>query len=202
MIHIISPVKRPRPLPCLGLGIALAVVGLLAGMPPPAEARAAQCSVLLPTGGGEVIINQCDKCRIVNITRKRPGNTMPVTRSYNIQPKSKIDLPFRGPGRSRITSELPCKGDPGAVINLADPNRGKRKKDKTSELCITMEQSPDGGVQLINTCKVCKAALIKRQDKSGANGRRQAYKVDPKIPLPVPSLGAAQIAMLAEVDCP
>ena len=62
--------------------------------------------------------------RVVNITRKRPGNAVPVTRTYNVRPNSKIDLPFRGPGRSRITSELPCKGDPGAPENLVDPDRG------------------------------------------------------------------------------
>ena len=55
---------------------------------------------------------------------------------------------------------------------------------------------------MINKCKVCKAALIECQNKSGANGKRQAYRVNPKTPVPVPFNGAAQVALLAEVDCP
>jgi hypothetical protein len=187
----------------LRTGLMAALAGLIiAPVPNTAEAAATRCTRLLPTAGREIIINQCNKCRVVNITRKRPGNAVPVTRTYNVRPNSKIDLPFRGPGRSRITSELPCKGDPGAPENLVDPDRGKKKAKKKIQVCITMTESPGGGVQLINKCKVCKAALIERQNKSGANGKRQAYRVNPKTPVPVPSNGAAQVALLAEVDCP
>lgn len=180
----------------------LALLAITGWTPAPTEAALLKCTRLIPTGGREVIINQCNKCRIVNITRKRPGNAVPVTRTYNVRPKSKIDLPFRGPGRSRITSELPCKGDPGGAINLIDEDRGKKKARKKVEVCVAMERTPGGGVRLVNSCKVCKAALIERQDASGGNGKRQAYKVVPKIPVPVPSFGAAQIALLAEVACP
>ncbi len=175
-------------------GLALAV-GILT--PPPASAALNKCTRLLPTGGREVIINTCNKCRIVNIIRKRPGNAVPVTRKYNIQPNSKITVPFRGPGRSRITSELPCKGDPGAAINLMDPKPNK----KPAKVCVALEKSKDGGVLLVNSCKVCKAALIERQDQSGGNPKRQAYKVAAKSTVPVPQNGAAKVGYLAEVDC-
>ena len=178
------------------LGVAFAVDTLT---PPPASAAPNKCTRLQPTGGLEVIINTCNKCRVVNIIRKRPGNAVPVTRKYNIQPNSKITVPFRGPGRSRITSELPCKGDPGAAINLADP---KPKKKKPAKVCVALEKSKDGGVLLVNTCTVCKAALIERQDSSGGNSKRQAYKVEAKSTVPVPQNGAARVGFLAEVDCP
>ncbi len=176
-------------------GLALAVGTLT---PPPASAALGKCTRLLPTGGREVIINTCNKCRIVNIIRKRPGNAVPVTRKYNIQPNSKITVPFRGPGRSRITSELPCKGDPGAAINLMDP--APRKKEPKA--CVALEKSKDGGVFLVNTCTVCKTALIERQDRSGGNSKRQAYKVAAKSTVPVPRNGAAKVGYLAEVACP
>ncbi|MBT3306590.1 MAG: hypothetical protein HN377_08910 [Alphaproteobacteria bacterium] len=200
MIDTISTITRVLS----GLGMMMAVAGatLVFSGPSPVEAAAPQCSRLLPTGGREVIFNQCDKCRVVNITRSRPGNAIPISRSYNLRPKSKIDLPFRGPGRSRITSELPCKGDPGGAINLADPNVSKNLSNKKPETCVEMEKTPSGGMQLINKCKVCKAALIERQDSSGANGKRQAYKVYPKTPTPVPPKGAGQIALLVEIACP
>ena len=177
-------------------GLALAV-GILT--PPPASAAPGKCTRLLPTGGREVIINTCNKCRIVNIIRKRPGNAVPVTRSYNVQPNSQITVPFRGPGRSRITSERACKGVPGAAINLADP---KPKKKKPAKICVALEKSKDGGVLLVNTCTVCKAALIERQDPSGGNSKRQAYRVEAKSTVSVPQNGASRVGFLAEVDCP
>ncbi len=178
------------------LGVVFAVDTLT---PPAASAAPNKCTRLLPTGGLEVIINTCNKCRVVNIIRKRPGNAVPVTRSYNVQPNSKITVPFRGPGRSRITSERACKGDPGAAINLADP---KPKKKKPAKVCIALEKSKVGGVLLVNTCTVCKAALIERQDSSGGNSKRQAYRVEAKSTVPVPQNGAARVGFLAEVDCP
>ncbi len=181
------------PLLVAGLALGIAVLS-----PPAADAAANKCTRLLPTGGREVIINQCSRCRIVNITRKRPGNAVPVSRSFNVQPHSQITVPFRGPGRSRITSELPCKGEAGAAENLADPN--PRKKDP--KICVGMEQTPGGGIALVNKCKVCKAALIERRNATGGDGKRQAYKVSPKSVVEVLSKGAAQIALLAEVDCP
>ena len=104
------------------------------------------------------------KCRIVNIIRKRPGNAVPVSRSFNVQPNLQITVPFRGPGRSRIISERACKGDPGAPINLADPNP---RKKKAPEKCIGMQQTSSGGITLVNKCKACKAALIERQNRTG-----------------------------------
>lgn len=190
---VYDALSAPGPLLMAGLAFIALV------LTPVAEAAPNKCTRLLPTGAREVIINQCSKCRVVNITRKRPGNAMPVTRKYNVQPYSQITGPFRGPGRSRITSELPCKGDPGAAINLADPNP---RKKKAPEMCVGMQQASGGGITLFNKCKICKAALIERQNSAGGKGKRQAYKVSPQSAIEVLSEGAAQIALLAEVDCP
>jgi hypothetical protein len=97
---------------------------------------------------------------------------------------------------------LPCKGDPGAAKNLMDPNLGKKKENTRKEKCIALEQSPVGGLQLVNICKTCKAALIERQFSSNIRKKRQAYKIFPNLPLAVPQLGASQISLLAEVNCP
>ncbi|MDA1090109.1 MAG: hypothetical protein O3A85_07340 [Proteobacteria bacterium] len=183
--------------PGLMLLAGLAFIALV--LSPVAEAAPDKCTRLVPTGARENLINECSKCRIVNITRKRPGNEMPVTRSFNIQPKSQITVPFLGPGRSRITSELPCKGEPGAAENLADPNPRKKKAPET---CVGMQRSLGGGISLVNKCKKCKAALIERQSKAGGEGKRQAYRVSPQSAIEVLSNGAAKIALLAEVDCP
>lgn len=160
--------------------------------------KANRCARLVPTGGREVIVNACSTCRVVNIIRKRPGNAVPVSRSFNVQPKSTFPVPFRGPGRSRVTSVLPCKGEAGAARNLIDekPNR------KTADTCVSLERVKTGGVALVNKCGACKAALIERQNQSGGNGQRQAYQLKPLSVREVPALGAARIGLVGEINCP
>lgn len=179
--------------------VCFALLSLLAvtAMPSPAMAAKGQCVRLIPDGRREVIFNACSSCRMIGITRKRPGNAVPVSRTYNIQPHSEFPVPFRGPGRSRITYELPCKGEPGAARNLVDPAPIK----KAEGACVSLEKTRAGGVALINKCQVCKAALIERKDRTGA-GHRQAYKVAPQSVVAVPSKGMAGVGLVGEIACP
>ena len=176
------------------------VAQALAPLPHPfaIPVRANRCTRLIPTGGREVIVNSCNTCRTVGITRKRPGIALPVMRSFSVQAKSSFQVPFRGPGRSRLTSERACKGEVGASENLVEP--GLRRK--TTNVCVSLEKVKTGGVALVNKCKVCKAALIERQNRLGGNVQRQAYKVGPKTVLPVPSKGQARVGLVGEIDCP
>lgn len=172
----------------------------LAPLPHPfaVPVKAQRCTRLIPTGGREVIINSCNTCRTVGITRKRPGIAVPVIRSFNVQAKSTFPVPFRGPGRSRVTSERVCKGEAGASKNLVEPGP-KRKTDKA---CVSLEKARAGGVALVNKCRVCKAVLIERQNRLGGRAQRQAYKVSPGTVLPVPSKGQARVGLVGEIDCP
>ncbi len=172
----------------------------LAPLPHPfaVPVKAQRCTRLIPTGGREVIINSCNTCRTVGITRKRPGIAVPVIRSFNVPAKSTFPVPFRGPGRSRVTSVRVCKGEAGASKNLVEPGP-KRKTDKA---CVSLEKVRAGGVALVNKCKVCKAVLIERQNRLGGGVQRQAYKVPPSTVLPVPSKGQARVGLVGEIDCP
>lgn len=160
--------------------------------------KASRCARLIPQGGREVIVNNCSQCRIVNITRKRPGIPAPVSRSFNVQPKSTLQVPFRGPGRSRVTSVLPCKGERGAAINLVNPGLQK----KTAKVCVSLEQAKAGGIVLVNKCRACKAVLVERQNRLGGKAKRQAYKMAPQSVQAVSSKGATRVGLLAEVNCP
>jgi hypothetical protein len=171
-------------------------------LPSSAVAKTSRCAIIIPTSGREILVNQCNKCLVINITRKRPGNAIPATRSYNVQPKSRFTLPFRGPGRSRVTSVLPCKGEPGAAENLMDPDFGKMRKKPEKKTCVSIERSLAGDLQLVNDCNTCKAALIELYFGSRSQRKRQAFKVLPNSPLKVPSQGASKITILAEVKCP
>ena len=186
-----------------GLLFAPTASALLAGVTPAPsplliEIQVRQCVRLLPTGGREIIINDCSACMIVNITRKRPGIPAPVSRSLNVQPKSTMTVPLLGPGRSRITSVLPCRGEKGAAPNLADDKPLLRKKQQR---CVTLKKGKTGQVALVNACRVCKAVLVERQNRFG-KGQRQAYKVGPKSVLPIQPKGAAKVGLVGEINCP
>lgn len=183
----------------LALPPPAAFLALLAvtAMPGAASAAKGQCVRLIPDGGREVIFNACSSCRVVGITRRRPGNAVPVSRTYNVQPHSQFPVPFRGPGRSRITYELPCKGEPGAARNLVDPPPQR----KAEGACVSLEKTRAGGAALVNRCRVCKAVLIERKDRIGGS-QRQAYKVAPQSVMAVPSKGMAGVGLVGEIACP
>ena len=172
----------------------------LAPLPHPlaVPVKAQRCTRLFPTGGREIIINACNTCQTVGITRKRPGIAVPVMRSFSVQAKSTFPVPFRGPGRSRLTSERACKGEAGASQNLVQPG----PKRKTDNACVRLEKAKAGGVALVNKCKVCKAVLIERQNRLGGNVQRQAYKVPGSTVMPVPSKGQARVGLVGEIACP
>ncbi len=183
-----GPAVTPAPGQVMGPGVSPFFV----------EIKASRCARLLPRDGREVIVNNCSQCRIVNITRKRPGIAAPVSRSFNVQPKSTLQVPFRGPGRSRVTSVLPCRGEDGAAINLVNPGPQK----KTANVCVSLEQAKAGGIVLVNKCRACKAVLVERQNRLGGKAKRQAYKMAPQSVQAVSSKGAARVGLLAEVNCP
>jgi len=177
------------------LGLVL-LMTLLWALPVEAAVNT-RCARLAPTGGGEVIVNECDRCRIVKITRKRPGNSVPVSRTFNVPAKSTFPVPFRGPGRSRVTSVQACEGDPGGAIELVNP-----KAKKKAETCINLKRNLRGAIVLANSCSACKAAMIERQDRSGTNGKRQVYKIKGLAAIEVPQLGAAKVGLVGTIDCP
>jgi len=157
-----------------------------------------QCTRLVPTGGREMIVNACTACRVVSIIRSRPGNDVPVSRTYNVPPRSTFPVPFRGPGRSRITAEVPCKGDPGAAQDLINP----APKKQVAKACVNLAKVKSGDVMLVNDCGACKAVLVERQNRLGRGTDRQAYLVNGQSAVAVVSKGAAQIGLIGEIDCP
>ncbi len=191
-------------LPSPAAAVTAAVTGTVTGAPGihplfiQVKVRAKRCARLVPRGGREIIINDCSQCKVVNITRKRPGIAVPVSRTFNVQPKSTFPVPFRGPGRSRVTSVLPCRGEKGAARNLVDDKPIKR----TPKACVSLAKGKAGGIVLVNECKACKAVLIERQGGSGRTPRRQAYKMAAQSVQVVSSNGATRVGLITEINCP
>ena len=161
------------------------------------SADAGACTRILQQNGSEYILNTCDACRKVRIQRKRRGIAMPVMRTYNIQPFLKFRTPFKGVGRSRITSEIPCEGTKGARVNLLDP----QTKNNQQKNCINLQATRSNGVVLANKCSSCLGVAIQRIGINGKHMGQQVYKMEPLTMISVRSKGAAQVRYLAAVPC-
>lgn len=102
-------IKRRFFLPALLAAVAAA------GAPAPSRAQAAEplCVLLLPDGGGEVLLNRCSGCREVTLQRVREGEGIPNVRTLMLPGDAAVSTPFRGPGRTRIVGERTCPRPPG-----------------------------------------------------------------------------------------
>jgi len=69
--------------------------------------------------GRETLVNTCTKCVLVKIERRRPGNPnlTPTMRDFTVPRGAKQPLSFRGPGKTRIMSEMDCHALPPQSVN-------------------------------------------------------------------------------------
>jgi hypothetical protein len=143
------------------------------------------------------LINSCGGCRIVAVARKRSGIPIPILRSFNVHPNAPYTLPFKGPGRSRITTVQNCQSEETNA-------KGKLKRNIGNELgkCVTLKQMVNGSAVLVNKCSTCRGAAVQRINQNGRLMNRQAYKLKPNQSIVVKSKGATQLGLIAEIACP
>lgn len=69
--------------------------------------------------GRETLVNTCNACVLARVERRRPGNpnNPPNLRDYTIPQGSKQPLSFRGPGKTRILSEVDCHAIPDQSLS-------------------------------------------------------------------------------------
>ena len=122
-------------------------------------------------------------------------------RTYDLRPNSKFPLPFKGPGRSRITSDVPCRDELGGGRDIFNPGKGRRRS-AAPKSCVALQNTGKGSVMLVNQCSECRAAAVARYSSSGKSLGRQFYKVYPKASVRVAAKGAASVGYLADIACP
>jgi len=154
---------------------------------------ALKCSRLGTQNGREILINTCASCRIVGIQRKRPGNDAPISRTVTIPSRARVTLSFRGPGQSRITTDIPCKASPGTQAAAPNPAQSDGRR------CIQLARSANG-LALANACGQCRAAVIERLDSRGGK-RMQTVVIDAGKAIGLPAKGAAYARILTEKNC-
>lgn len=176
--------------------VAVTVVCIAAAYVTPVDA-AERCLRIVRNGNIETLVNTCDTCRIAALIRSRPGSEVPVSRRFNVQGRSTFPVPFKGPGRTRITSDYPCPGDGGDKDLLTTEKDAKPNEPQ----CVSLENSRDFGVVLVNRCGACRAVAIERYTADGT-GRARAYlTVAGGSRAPVSANGFAKVGLLAEIDC-
>lgn len=150
---------------------------------------AATCVRLSEFGGNKTLINSCNECRIVRMSRKRPSDKVPVLRTFTMPPRAKIDLTIKGPGRNRITGDDPCRGE------APEPEiKGDDQK------CVQVRRAGPGKYVVINTCAACRALIVERIDHQGQS-KRTTMTLARLTNAPLNAEGAAQARIIAESSC-
>ena len=121
-------------------------------------------------------------------------------RTYDLQPGTKFPLPFKGPGRSRVTSDVPCRDEAGGGRDILNPGKGRRTE--VQKACVSLVNTGKGGVMLVNQCGECRAAAVARYSSSGNALGRLFYKLGPRSNVPVSAKGAASVGYLTDIACP
>jgi len=62
------------------------------------------------SGNREVLANTCAVCQVVKVERTRTGGALPDFRTFVVLPRNTFNLPFKGPGRTRMVGVSACKG--------------------------------------------------------------------------------------------
>lgn len=180
------------------LAFLATVVGTLVLGAQPADATG-QCIRIIRQGDIETLVNRCDTCRVASLIRSRPGSEVPAGRKFNVQGNSTFPVPFRGPGRTRITSDFPCPGEAGGDTDLLSQETAEQAADPT---CVSLERADRIGVVLVNRCGTCRAVAIERVTADGSGRARDYMTLVGGTRTPVTANGFAAIGLLGELPCP
>ena len=165
------------------------------------KAGVSQCTRLIAKTYREFVVNYCNSCRRVEIRRRRIGTSnAPVMRTYDLQPNSKFPLPFKGPGRSRVTSDVPCRDK--ASRGRDNFNPGKSQRTKQPQTCVSSQNNGTQGITLVNNCGECRAVALVRNSRSGEPLGRHFFKLKPHKKIRILPKGGERISYLTDFICP
>lgn len=159
---------------------------------PPAftPVKAIQCLFVTHRSGFENMVNRCGECRVAHVSRTRPGS-MTITRIVHVPAGKSVQLPFKGRGQTRITSESFCANAKGE-----DP--GQNLQDNAQ--CLKIKNMQTSGVVIVNLCEKCRTAVIERFDADNTS-TQEVMAVKGRAYVPVPAQGAVSARILTEQKC-
>ena len=170
------------------LFILLAAMAALAAPSTPATAKG-KCVLVIPRQGDEALINTCDVCRVVEVTRSRAMGGVQGKRIYAVPAKAVIDLTFHGSGKTRIKLERPCG------------ERSEKRSNNNETQCVKLKMLRSGQPGLVNKCPACRRVDVAyATPKSGF--KREVFDVNPNaIKILNPPPGATDAVIARDRNC-
>ncbi|MEQ8166694.1 MAG: hypothetical protein RIC93_11535 [Alphaproteobacteria bacterium] len=149
----------------------------------------ARCVRARKNRGTFQLVNRCPICRSVQIQHTRPDNRPPILRDYYMPPNAKIDLPFKGKGRTRVLNDATCEHN----------DKQAKSAEKTSQACVRMRPGPRGLV-LVNVCSICKAGIVERLYQDGRR-EQETLAIAKRAFTQVSPNGATSARLVSETAC-
>ncbi len=172
---------------------AAALGGLMAVAMWSGAAEAQKSCIRLQVGETrKVLLNVCPACRTIKVEHKRPGAATPIFRNYTMGPTSRLPLPFRGPGRTRIVAEGACPRPGG------DSAQGATGKEGGT--CVRLVNARGGKLALVNQCKACRSVVAERVHRGGRR-TQQTLLVAGRSAVPLAREGAARAWIVSQRPC-
>jgi hypothetical protein len=147
-----------------------------------------KCVRLTRSRNREALVNTCTECRTVKVQRTRRGNGFPSLRTLTVQKLSRFDLNFRGPGRSRVLSDLPCRGETKATTTAKNAQ------------CVRLVEPRGRKLVLYNQCNSCRAVGVETRALAGS-GARQSYTLKANSYIPTPWLKPKASRIIFDRPC-
>jgi len=158
------------------------------------EARAEnECGKLQRIQGSDVLVNICRTCQNIHIVRSRGGGALPEVRSYRVEKQSKISLPFKGPGSTRITATDACTPE------LGNERQAARQLAEVNATCILKAELANGYV-LLNRCPACRQTIVRWRFLEGGE-RNVPVTIEPRATLNVPRGSEIGFGVIHEEPC-
>jgi len=146
-----------------------------------------QCIQAVSRVQGDMLVNHCNECRNAQIQHQRRGSGFPITREFRVPGKGKMELSYKGSGKTTVVADTPCDGP-------SQPTAGDVKD------CAKITTRKNGEPALVNACPVCRGVIVERVASSGRHDQ-QTFTLLPRTMLPLPLRGAAGIKIVRELPC-
>ena len=122
----------------------------------------------------------------MKIEHRRPGAQFPTFRDYTMPNGSKLPLPFRGGGRTRILTERACGG--GTLQKAA------------GDRCVQFRPVNATVSVLLNPCAKCRSVVVARGNVVGGRSI-QTMAIAPKSYIPIDADITNRPQIISEKSC-
>lgn len=153
----------------------------------------ARCSRLVRLQGRDVLVNTCGQCRNVQIARSRGGGALPELRTFRLEGGGRLDLPFKGPGSTRISTDESC------ALDTAEDRRDGRAVQEANAQCIFIARVARGYV-VFNRCPACRSTVVRWSYPDGVENN-YSVAIEPRKTLAIPKGTEVGISVAHEESC-